>query len=143
MRQPALANAIKNDEWIDAVEGEPKDITLPHIPGYHLLIRPMTVKAKTKSGIFIPDSLQDDIAYLTTVGKVEVVGDLAYEDKNKFPKGPWCTVGDHVCYGKLWYVRLFWRVDIQDRVACKERSWRRDNSGTSLSVRPWRIFATS
>jgi co-chaperonin GroES (HSP10) len=109
MRQPALANAIKNDEWIDAVEGEPKDITLPHIPGYHLLIRPMTVKAKTKSGIFIPDSLQDDIAYLTTVGKVEVVGDLAYEDKNKFPKGPWCTVGDHVCYGKHTGQKLFYQ----------------------------------
>ena len=68
----------------------------------------MTVKAKTKSGIFIPDSLQDDIAYLTTVGKVEVVGELAYEDKNKFPKGAWCKVGDHVCYGKHTGQKLFY-----------------------------------
>ena len=108
MRQPPLANAIKNDEWIDSIEGEPKVINLPNIPGYHILVRPMTVKAKTKSGIFIPDSLQDDIAYLTTVGKVEVVGELAYEDKNKFPKGAWCKVGDHVCYGKHTGQKLFY-----------------------------------
>ena len=40
------------------------------------------------------------MAYLTTVGYVLGLGDLAYEDKDKFPKGAWCKVGDYVCYGK-------------------------------------------
>ena len=47
------------------------------------------------------NSLQDDIAYLTTVAKVVIVGDLEYQDTNKFPKGPWCKEGDFVCYQKL------------------------------------------
>ena len=109
MRQPALANAIKNDEWIDAIDGDVELIEPPHLPGFHILVRPFSVKEKTKSGIFIPDSLKDDIAYLTTVGKVVVVGDLAYQDEHKFPKGPWCEEGDFVCYGKHSGQKLFYQ----------------------------------
>ena len=39
------------------------------------------------------------MAYLTTVGRVLKVGDLAYKDE-KFANGPWCKEGDFVCYGK-------------------------------------------
>jgi co-chaperonin GroES (HSP10) len=109
MRQPQLANAIKNDEWIDAIDGDVELIEPPHLPGFHILVRPFSVKEKTKSGIFIPDSLKDDIAYLTTVGKVVVVGDLAYQDEHKFPKGPWCKAGDFVCYGKHSGQKLFYQ----------------------------------
>jgi co-chaperonin GroES (HSP10) len=109
MRQPQLANAIKNDEWIDAIDGDVELIEPPHLPGFHILVRPFSVKEKTKSGIFIPDSLKDDIAYLTTVGKVEIVGDLAYQDEHKFPKGPWCKEGDFVCYGKHSGQKLFYQ----------------------------------
>ena len=109
MRHVPLSNAIKNDEWIDAVDPEVALDELPEIPGYHVLVRPFSVKEKTKSGIYIPDSIKDDIAYLTTVGQVIVVGDLAYEDKTKFPKGPWCKEGDFVCYGKHTGTKLFYQ----------------------------------
>ena len=109
MRHVELSGAIKNDEWIDAVDGEVTLDELPEIPGYHVLVRPFSVKEKTKSGIFIPDSIKDDIAYLTTVAQVIVVGDLAYEDIDKFPKGPWCEEGDFVCYGKHTGTKLFYQ----------------------------------
>jgi co-chaperonin GroES (HSP10) len=109
MRQPALSNAIKNDEWIDVMDDAVTLDNLPEIPGFHILVRPFSVKEKTKSGIFIPDSIKDDISYLTTVGQVIVVGDLAYEDLNKFPKGPWCEEGDFVCYGKHTGQKLFYQ----------------------------------
>tara|TARA_R100001015_G_C4620112_1_gene176990 strand:- start:191 stop:610 length:420 start_codon:yes stop_codon:yes gene_type:complete len=109
MRHVPLSNAIKNDEWIDAVDPEVALDELPEIPGYHVLVRPFSVKEKTKSGIYIPDSIKDDIAYLTTVAQVIVVGDLAYEDIDKFPKGPWCEEGDFVCYGKHTGTKLFYQ----------------------------------
>ncbi|MAU75331.1 MAG: hypothetical protein CL831_00470 [Crocinitomicaceae bacterium] len=109
MRHVPLSNAIKNDEWIDAVDPEVSLDELPEIPGYHVLVRPFSVKEKTKSGIYIPDSIKDDIAYLTTVAQVIVVGDLAYEDIDKFPKGPWCEEGDFVCYGKHTGTKLFYQ----------------------------------
>jgi len=36
---------------------------LPHIPGYHILVRPVSVKSQTKGGIILPDSTVNDIAY--------------------------------------------------------------------------------
>ena len=100
MQQAHMGNSIKNDLWITDEEEVKDPDVLPELPGYHVLIRPVSVKSKTKGGIFIPDSTRDDMSYLTTVGRVVSVGDLAYMDKNKFPTGAWCQVGDHVSYGK-------------------------------------------
>lgn len=109
MRQVQMGNALKNDEWID-IEDEVSDPTnLPELPGFHVLVRPVSVKSKTKGGIFIPDSTKDDISYLTTVGEVIALGELAYKDVNKFPNGPWCNVGDYICYGKHAGTKLFYQ----------------------------------
>lgn len=109
MQQAHMGNSIKNDLWItDEEEAKDPDV-LPELPGYHVLIRPVSVKSKTKGGIFIPDSTRDDMSYLTTVGRVIAVGDLAYIDKNKFPTGAWCQVGDHVSYGKHLGTKLFYK----------------------------------
>ena len=94
-----MEKAIKNDMWVSN-EDVPLPKVLPELPGFNILVRPVSIKSQTKGGIFIPDSTKDDMAYLTTVGEVVVLGDVAYQDKEKFPKGPWCTVGDYVCYGK-------------------------------------------
>ena len=97
--QPALEKAIMNDEWI--TNGEvPDPEVLPDIPGYHLLIRPMTIRQETKGGILLPDKFKDDMQYLTTVGRVVKLGQLAYLDNTKFPEGPWCSEGEYVCYGR-------------------------------------------
>ena len=109
MQQAHMGNSIKNDLWITDEEEVADPDVLPELPGYHVLIRPVSVKSKTKGGIFIPDSTRDDMSYLTTVGRVVSVGDLAYMDKNKFPTGAWCQVGDHVSYGKHLGTKLFYK----------------------------------
>ena len=104
-----MGNALKNDEWID-IEDEVSDPTnLPELPGFHVLVRPVSVKSKTKGGIFIPDSTKDDMSYLTTVGKVIALGELAYKDMDKFPNGAWCNIGDYVCYGKHAGTKLYYQ----------------------------------
>ena len=103
----AASNALKNDEWItdeDIADPNP----LPEIPGYHILVRPVSVKSATKGGILLPDSTKSDMAYLTTVGRVLKVGDLAYKDE-KFANGPWCKEGDFVCYGKHTGNKFFYK----------------------------------
>jgi co-chaperonin GroES (HSP10) len=100
MINPSLAGAIPNDSWITKND-VPDPEVLPELPGYHVLVRPVTIKAETKGGIILPEKARDDIAYLTTVGRVLKVGELAYEDREKFLGGAWCRVGDYVCYQKL------------------------------------------
>ena len=100
VQQPFMAGAIDNQEWVTDETIELQDKDLPELPGYHVLVRPVSIKQKTKGGILLPDKLKDDIAYLTTVGKVLKLGNLAYKDKEKFPAGKWCDKGDYVAYGK-------------------------------------------
>ncbi len=109
MRQVAMGGAIKNDLWVTDIEEVPDPSPLPELPGYHVLVRPVSVKSQTKGGIFIPDSTKEDMAYLTTVGQVIALGDLAYAEKDKFPNGPWCEVGDYVCYGKHTGTKMFYK----------------------------------
>ena len=108
MQQPRMGIATKNSEWItDEAVADPD--VLPHIPGFHILVRPISIKEKTKGGLLLPDSVRDDIAYLTTVGKVLVIGDDAYMDEDKFPNGPWCEAGNYVCYGKHTGQKFFYK----------------------------------
>jgi co-chaperonin GroES (HSP10) len=109
MQQVQMGKSVKNDLWITDSEeiGDPE--VLPELPGFHVLIRPVSVKSQTKGGILLPDSTKDDMSYLTTVGRVVSLGDLAYMDKDKFPTGAWCNVGDYVCYGKHTGTKLFYK----------------------------------
>ena len=109
MQQVNLGNSIKNDLWITDPIEQPDPDVLPSLPGFHILVRPVSVKSLTKGGIIIPDSTKEDMAYLTTIGKVLSLGDLAYGDRDKFPKGSWCKEGDYVCYGKHTGTKLFYK----------------------------------
>jgi co-chaperonin GroES (HSP10) len=100
MQQAHLGKTIKNDMWITNKEDSDTPDVLPELPGFHVLVRPVSVKEKTKGGIIIPNSTKEDMSYLTTVGKVIKIGNLAYNDTDKFPKGPWCKEGDYICYAK-------------------------------------------
>ena len=109
MQQVQMGKAVKNNLWITDPEEVDDPEVLPELPGFHVLVRPVSVKSQTKGGILLPDSTKDDISYLTTVGKVLSLGDLAYLDKDKFPAGAWCSIGDYVCYGKHAGTKLFYK----------------------------------
>jgi len=109
MQQVQMGKSVKNDLWITDPEEVEDPEVLPELPGFHVLVRPVSVKSQTKGGILLPDSTKEDMSYLTTVGKVIVLGDLAYMDKDKFPAGAWCNVGDYVCYGKHTGTKLLYK----------------------------------
>lgn len=77
------------------------DITGFNITGHQLLIRPVHVEGKTKGGIILAQKTQDDIAYLTNIGKVLAMGPRAYVQEMFEETGPWCKVGDYVLLPKL------------------------------------------
>jgi co-chaperonin GroES (HSP10) len=108
MQQLHLGKALKNDLWI--TDDDKKDpIVLPELPGYHILVRPISIKSETKGGILLPDSTREDISYLTTVGRVLKLGNLAYQDQDKFPNGSWCQENDYIAYGKHAGQKLFYK----------------------------------
>jgi co-chaperonin GroES (HSP10) len=95
----------------------PDPKVLPIITGYNVLIRPVGMESKTKGNILLPDSVTEDIKFLTNVGQVKAMGPQCYHDPNVKPsdgawfphgryKAPWCKVGDYVVWGKHQGVRL-------------------------------------
>lgn len=103
MREAETLEALSNDQWIS--EAEVKDPSpLPSVVGWKLLIRPVAIRRRTKGGILLPDKTKDDIAYLTTVGRVLAMGPLSYRREDMLVNKqyvPWCSIGDYVTYGKF------------------------------------------
>ena len=74
-----------------------------------MLILPYRGKGKTEGGVLIPDVVVDRESVATVCGYVLKVGPLAYGDKKKFPKGPWCAEKDWIIFGR--YAGARFRID--------------------------------
>ena len=73
---------------------------LPNPTGWRLLVMPFAVKEKTQGGIIIAQETLDRARVATQVGYVLKMGDLCYEDKDKYPTGPWCKEKDWVIFAR-------------------------------------------
>ena len=73
---------------------------IPNPVGYRMLIRPYSGPNKTKGGIALADKTLETIEMTTVVGLVVKMGELCYQDKDKFPNGPWGKEGQFVIYGR-------------------------------------------
>ena len=78
---------------------------LPEPSGYRILVLPFTPKTKSSGGILFSQETLDKARIATTCGYVLKMGDLAYQDKDKF-KDPWCKKGDWVIFARYAGSRL-------------------------------------
>lgn len=69
---------------------------LPDPTGYRLLVAVPEWVEKTRGGILLPDNTRDLEKTASILGLVLKIGPDAYVDSNKFPSGPWCSIGDWV-----------------------------------------------
>lgn len=75
---------------------EQKAKQLPEPAGYKILVTLPEVEEKYESGIIKADQAIRFEELLTNVLFVVKVGPDAYKDKDRFPNGPSCKVGDFV-----------------------------------------------
>ena len=73
---------------------------IPQPTGFRIVILPLTLKSKTKSGLHLTDKTIEEAQITTNICKVLKVGPDAYKDKERFPKKPWCKEGDWVIIAK-------------------------------------------
>jgi len=85
--------------------GEDTVDELPEPSGYRILVLPFTPKTKSAGGILFSQETLDKARIATTCGYVLKMGDLAYQDKDKF-KDPWCQKGDWVIFARYAGSRL-------------------------------------
>ena len=73
---------------------------LPAPTGWRILVLPFKGKKKTKGGILYSDEQIDRQQLATVCGNVLAIGPQAYQDKERYPEGPWCKVGDWVIFAR-------------------------------------------
>ena len=80
------------------VTEEEMEQQIPKPVGYRVLIALPTIEEKYESGIVKADRTLNEERILSTMGIVLDMGKEAYSDKDRFPNGPWCSVGDFVMF---------------------------------------------
>jgi len=73
---------------------------LPQPTGWRILILPFKMKEKTKGGILMGQDTLERQQVASQCGNVLAVGPHAYKDKDRFPNGAWCKVGDWVMFAR-------------------------------------------
>jgi len=80
------------------VTDEEMEQQIPKPVGYRVLIALPTIEETYESGIVKADRTLNEERILSTMGIVLDMGGEAYSDKERFPNGPWCKVGDFVMF---------------------------------------------
>ena len=69
---------------------------LPDVKGYRLLCMVPQAEEAYESGLIKSDGAKRVEEHSTVCLFVMQLGDLAYQDKDRFPSGPWCAEGDFI-----------------------------------------------
>ena len=102
----ALQEKYKEEEPLNPKNIKSQESHLPEPSGWRLLVLPYTPREKTKGGILIAQESLDKLRVATNCGYVLSMGPLAYQDKEKYPTGPWCKVGEWVIFARYAGSRL-------------------------------------
>ena len=91
----------------EGVDPDRKELQkLPQPVGWRILVLPFKAQEKTKGGVILTDKTVEDSQLTASVALVLATGPDAYNDKEKFPNGPWCEQGDWVVFGRYAGSRL-------------------------------------
>jgi co-chaperonin GroES (HSP10) len=100
-----------------------EDLGMMHAPdpvGHFMLVALPEIEVRTKSGIYIPETVSDRERAASVVGTVIAMGPDCYVDaepkmpkdlppgtpitvlasRPRFPSGPWCKIGDTVLFSR-------------------------------------------
>ena len=95
-----------NKELVGVKKSEPKkEITntkekLPQPTGWRILILPFKMSEKTKGGVIMNESTLERQQVASQCGNVLAMGSECYKDKERYPTGPWCKIGDWVVFAR-------------------------------------------
>ena len=79
---------------------EKQDTKLPRPTGWRILVLPFKMKEKTKGGVILAEDTLDRQQIASQVGLVLAMGPQCYQDKERYPEGPWCKVNNWVMFAR-------------------------------------------
>ena len=73
---------------------------LPQPTGWRILVLPFKMKDKTEGGLYLGQETVERQQVASQCGNVLAMGSECYQDKKRYPNGPWCKVGDWVVFAR-------------------------------------------
>jgi len=73
---------------------------LPQPTGWRMLVLPFRMNEKSKGGVLFANETVDKQQVASQCGNVLAMGSECYKDKERYPNGPWCKVGDWVVFAR-------------------------------------------
>ena len=92
-----LVGLKKSEEQKEVTKEKTK---LPKPTGWRMLVLPFRMDEKTKGGVLLGQDTIDKQQVASQCGNVIAMGDACYKDKERYPSGPWCKVGDWVIFAR-------------------------------------------
>jgi len=88
---------------------EPKELEKEQIPqptGWRMIVLPFKMDEKTAGGVLITETTLERQQVASQCGLVLAMGPQCYNDKERYPEGPWCKVNDWVVFARYAGSRL-------------------------------------
>ena len=92
-----LVGLKRSDEQKEVTKEKAK---LPQPTGWRLIVLPFKMDERTKGGIIMNESILEKQQVASQCGNVLAMGPQCYKDKERYPDGPWCKVGDWVIFAR-------------------------------------------
>ena len=94
-----------NKELVGLKPSPKKEVTkekdkLPQPTGWRMLVLPFRMNEKSKGGVLFANETVDKQQVASQCGNVLAMGSECYKDKERYPTGPWCKVGDWVVFAR-------------------------------------------
>jgi chaperonin GroES len=82
---------------------EPKELEKEQIPqptGWRIIVLPFKMDEKTAGGVLMTETTLERQQVASQCGLVLKMGPQCYNDKERYPEGPWCKVNDWVVFAR-------------------------------------------
>ena len=97
---------MQAQEKIKSIEESSNKSQLPEPMGWRILVAMPEADKKTDGGIIKAQQTLDQEEVANICGYVLKMGDDCYQDKKRFPNGPWCKKGDWIIFGRYAGARI-------------------------------------
>ena len=94
-----------NKELVGVKKPKKREVTnekakLPTPTGWRILVLPFRMDEKSKGGVLFSNETIDKQQVASQCGNILAMGPQCYTDKERYPEGPWCKVGDWVIFAR-------------------------------------------
>jgi len=100
MKKEQSSILTPNNDLIGVKKSKKEEPKLPKPTGWRLLVLPFKIKEKTKGGVILAEDTLERQQVASQVGLVMAMGSQCYQDKERYPEGPWCKEKDWIMFAR-------------------------------------------